>query len=107
MRKQLTDPIRIQSVLALFGTFYGKRLIKFLEDCCNSDDKLGNLQHLRFVGDDTTTDFTIPKNKHLAFISTDGRVNDPLTEFTYNSSTGLISFIGAPSLDVVILIFFQ
>jgi len=99
------EPIKKASVFSIFGHYYGRKLIRLLDECCSGGGFVVN--NSRFVGDDSTTKFTIPKNKHLSFISTDGRVNDPLTEFTYNSSTGVVIFVGAPSLDVVILIFFQ
>lgn len=59
----------------------------------------------RYLGNGIQLDFLVPQYTQLTFVSTDGRVNDPATEFTYSPSLGMVSFVGAPSLDVVILIF--
>ena len=99
------EPIKKASVFSIFGHYYGRKLIRLLDECCSGGGFVVN--NSRFVGNNITTDFYIPAKSHLVFVSTDGRINDPLTEFTYEPSTGLISFVGAPSLDVIILSFFQ
>lgn len=59
----------------------------------------------RSIGDGVTTNFIVSTGNSPFLVSTDGRNNDPLTEYTYNS--GKIIFISPPSLDSIILILSQ
>lgn len=78
--------------------FNNSQLIK--DNCCHKGSA-----PLRFVGDGTTTVFTIPTGATITQVTTDGRTNDPATEFSYNSANGQVTFVGAPADGVIILIF--
>jgi len=59
----------------------------------------------RYVGNNSTTSYSTGSTTAPFLVSTDGRVNDPLTEYTYSSGT--LTFIGAPALGSIILILSQ
>ena len=66
--------------------------------CCLS------LKSVRYVGNSLTVFYAVSAG-NITQVFTDGRLNDPVTE--YNIVAGGISFISAPSNGVIIQILYQ